>query len=50
MKGKFLRKNILHEKTAASVLLKPFISSNEWSVASASDSVVRVVMIQVTIL
>jgi len=33
MKGKALRlrlrKHILHEKTAASVLLKPFISSNE---------------------
>ena len=30
MKGKALRKNSLHEKTAASVLLKLFISSNEW--------------------
>jgi len=30
MKGKALRKHSLHEKTAASVLLKPFISSNEW--------------------
>ena len=29
MKGKALRKHSLHEKTAASVLLKPFISSNE---------------------
>jgi len=29
MKGKALRKNSLHEKTAASVLLKLFISSNE---------------------
>jgi len=30
MKGKALRKQSLHEKTAASVLLKLFISSNEW--------------------
>ena len=30
MKGKALRKHSLHEQTAASVLLKPFISSNEW--------------------
>jgi len=30
MKAKALRKHSLHEKTAASVLLKPFISSNEW--------------------
>jgi len=30
MKGKALRKHILHEKTAASVVLKLFISSNEW--------------------
>jgi len=29
MKGKALRKHSLHKKTAASVLLKPFISSNE---------------------
>ena len=29
MKGKALRKHCLHEKTAASVLLKLFISSNE---------------------
>jgi len=29
MKGKALRKHSLHEKTAASVLLKPFISGNE---------------------
>ena len=29
MKGKTLRKHNLHEKTAASVLLKLFISSNE---------------------
>ena len=29
MKGKALRKHSLHEKTAASVLLKPFISDNE---------------------
>jgi len=29
MKGKALRKKSLHEKTAASVLLKPFISSND---------------------
>jgi len=29
MKGKALRKHGLHEKTAASVLLKLFISSNE---------------------
>jgi len=29
MKGKALIKPRLHEKTAASVLLKPFISSNE---------------------
>jgi len=29
MKGKALRKQSLHEKTAASVLLKLFISSNE---------------------
>jgi len=29
MKGKAPRKHSLHEKTAASVLLKPFISSNE---------------------
>jgi len=31
MKGKAFRKNSLHEKPAASVLLKPFISRNEWS-------------------
>jgi len=30
MKGKALRKHSLHEKTAASVLLKLFTSSNEW--------------------
>ena len=30
MKGKALMKHSLHEKTAASVLLKPFICSNEW--------------------
>jgi len=30
MKGKALRKQSLHEKTTASVLLKLFISSNEW--------------------
>jgi len=30
MKEKALRIHSLHEKTAASVLLKPFISSNEW--------------------
>jgi len=29
MKGEALRKHSLHEKTAASVLLKLFISSNE---------------------
>jgi len=29
MKGKTLRKHSLHEKTAASVLLKLFISGNE---------------------
>jgi len=29
MKGKALRKHSLHEKTAASVLLKLFIRSNE---------------------
>ena len=29
MKGKALSKHSLHDKTAASVLLKPFISSNE---------------------
>jgi len=29
MKGKALRKHGLHQKTAASVLLKPFISGNE---------------------
>jgi len=29
MKGKALRKHGLHEKTAASVLLKLFISGNE---------------------
>jgi len=29
MKGKALRKHRLHEKTAASVLLKLFISSNK---------------------
>jgi len=29
MKGKALRKHNLHEKTAASVLLKLFISGNE---------------------
>jgi len=29
MKGKALRKHSLHEKTAASALLKPFIRSNE---------------------
>ena len=30
MKRKALRKHSLHEKTASSVLLKLFISSNEW--------------------
>jgi len=30
MKRKTLRKNSLHEKTAASVLFKLFISSNKW--------------------
>ena len=30
MKRKALRKHSLHEKTAASVFLKLFISSNEW--------------------
>ena len=30
MKGKALKKHRLHEKTAASVLLKLFISGNEW--------------------
>ena len=30
MKGKTLRKHSLHEKTSASVLLKLFISGNEW--------------------
>ena len=30
MKGKALRKHSLHEKTAASVLLKLFISGIEW--------------------
>jgi len=30
MKGKAPRQHSLHEKTAASVLLKPFVSSNEW--------------------
>jgi len=30
IKGKVLRKHSLHEKTAASVLLKLFISGNEW--------------------
>jgi len=30
MKGKALRKHSLHEKTAASVLLKLFISGSEW--------------------
>ena len=30
MKGKALRMHSLHEKTAASVLLKLLISSNEW--------------------
>jgi len=30
MEGIALRKHSLHEKTTASVLLKPFISSNEW--------------------
>jgi len=30
MKGKALRKHSLHEKTAASVLFKLFISSNAW--------------------
>jgi len=30
MKGKSLRRHSLQEKTAASVLLKPFISSYEW--------------------
>jgi len=30
MKEKALRKHSLHEKTAASVLLKLFISGNEW--------------------
>ena len=32
MKGKALRKHSLHEKTAASVLLKLFISSKVFSV------------------
>jgi len=30
MKGKAIRKHSLHEKAAASVLLKLFISGNEW--------------------
>jgi len=30
MKGKALRKHSLHKKTAASVLLRLFISGNEW--------------------
>jgi len=30
IKGKALRKQSLYEKTVASVLLKLFISSNEW--------------------
>ena len=30
MNGKAPRKQSLHEKTTASVLLKPFISSNKW--------------------
>jgi len=30
IKEKALRKHSLHEKTAASVLLKLFISGNEW--------------------
>jgi len=30
MKGKALMKHSLHKKTAASVLLKLFISGNEW--------------------
>ena len=30
MKVKALRKHRLHEKTAASVVLKPFINSNKW--------------------
>jgi len=30
MKGKALGKHSLHEKTAASALLKLFISGNEW--------------------
>jgi len=30
MKGKAFGKHSLHEKTAASVLLKLFIGSNEW--------------------
>jgi len=30
MKGKALRKQSLHEEAAASVLLKLFMSSNEW--------------------
>jgi len=30
MKGKAIRKHSLHEKTAASVLLKLFVSGNEW--------------------
>ena len=32
MKGKALRKHSLHEKTAASVLLKLFISCNAWNI------------------
>ena len=35
MKGKALRKHSLHEKTAASVILKLFISSNEINVLNS---------------
>jgi len=34
MKGKTLKKHSLHDKIAASVLLKLFISSNEWLVVN----------------
>ena len=41
MKGKAFRKHSLHEKTAASVLLKLFISSNErcHSIVQSTDKV-----------
>ena len=40
MKGKAPKKHSLHEKTAASVLLKLFISSNEWCYATDAPRLV----------